>query len=750
MLRVKLDDVTKFPQAMKLTEDMIRTTNNDAKKLGLVVGGLPTTGIIPPSIPENLASGTDTIRIDDITDIDDIKISPDPLLIALTDGLKKVLNDASAKPMKQWPYTQTRRYTLTPVLGSALHDNTWHTGVTSVTWSTSILKSTSPQPSSSNFLVSLPTNSDVKLPKHIHEGSSVSTPADILRVLVTELLQKHDDRLSDGSMNPRRPGEDIPAWLLLDGVAGLVAQISPFNSEFAGTLADSLLSLLPIDTEAVERVISEISKDSSVSIEAIIPLVLPAIAKALGRGLQDYPPPSFATKNITNALDYIVAQGTLVLNQIVSSADLGAEINVQNILKQVADGVYAASEYLNRTICAVTRRGGTLQLEVVIPCAYITVDAASMDMITLNPLRSDSISMTTAPWNVVPVASANVGRLLSLQYDQSSQISQSCQTSESTVAGSTASVQVTDQNISRTGGYVPASAAPTSPPETTSNIDPPSRLHCSAARPANGSCQGEGYTCKECLNGWFCPPQETPAQVVPCGLGWPCYHCTSGYFCASTQSSPAASSASCALSSEPSSSCETTDGDSKTVRASSQLEDVLAPVAGWRYLGCFQDAISRTLIGSKPMDYLRGPMSNLTCINHCFSKGYGFAGTENGHECWCGSRIRDDAVRLPEVSCNVPCDGADNQSCGGGWIVAVFILSADYSHTTAATGAMLVNQIPAKTWLSAPPSMATIDITAAASATFAYQSIETKGPIGRLLAGGQPQQTELTGRRIGR
>ncbi|PSR88763.1 hypothetical protein BD289DRAFT_226775 [Coniella lustricola] len=49
---------------------------------------------------------------------------------------------------------------------------------------------------------------------------------------------------------------------------------------------------------------------------------------------------------------------------------------------------------------------------------------------------------------------------------------------------------------------------------------------------AAGSCPGQGYTCDDCVNGWFCPPLQTPALPAPCGYGWPCYHCRGGWFCA--------------------------------------------------------------------------------------------------------------------------------------------------------------------------------------------------------------------------
>ncbi|KAF7554496.1 hypothetical protein G7046_g6795 [Stylonectria norvegica] len=95
-------------------------------------------------------------------------------------------------------------------------------------------------------------------------------------------------------------------------------------------------------------------------------------------------------------------------------------------------------------------------------------------------------------------------------------------------------------------------------------------------------------------------------------------------------------------------------------------------VMSWSNLGCFQDSVYRTLIGAKPTDYLRGAMTNNVCISHCSSRGYGFAGTENSEECWCGTAIRNDAIRLPDSYCEMPCQGATATACGGSWAVLVY------------------------------------------------------------------------------
>ncbi|KAK8072146.1 hypothetical protein PG996_005494 [Apiospora saccharicola] len=69
----------------------------------------------------------------------------------------------------------------------------------------------------------------------------------------------------------------------------------------------------------------------------------------------------------------------------------------------------------------------------------------------------------------------------------------------------------------------------------------------------NGACPHIGYTCDDCIDGWFCPPPQTPAQTGPNGcFGWPCSHCSSEWFCVPqpTDNSPATSTT-VAVSSSP-------------------------------------------------------------------------------------------------------------------------------------------------------------------------------------------------------
>ncbi|OLN81142.1 WSC domain-containing protein-like protein 6 [Colletotrichum chlorophyti] len=86
----------------------------------------------------------------------------------------------------------------------------------------------------------------------------------------------------------------------------------------------------------------------------------------------------------------------------------------------------------------------------------------------------------------------------------------------------------------------------------------------------------------------------------------------------------------------------------------------------FKYLGCARDPAgqSRTLPAAK----LSGDsMTVETCIKHCDSKGFRYAGLEYARECFCGNSVADD--RKPKKGilggCDMPCSGNNSEICGG-------------------------------------------------------------------------------------
>jgi hypothetical protein len=172
---------------------------------------------------------------------------------------------------------------------------------------------------------------------------------------------------------------------------------------------------------------------------------------------------------------------------------------------------------------------------------------------------------------------------------------------------------------------------------------------------AEGPCPGHGYTCDDCVDGWFCPPIQTPAWPAPCGYGWPCYQCKSGWFCV-----PLAG-----------------DTDTTSLSASGPTSSVMIPTSlpatiGYQYAGCYADDFTRVLSESEILD-VPGGMTNEECVKFCKRQGLTLAGTEDGAQCFCGNVLIGSAL-LPSGRCNIPCTGdLDNSTvCGGPWALSVW------------------------------------------------------------------------------
>ena len=73
--------------------------------------------------------------------------------------------------------------------------------------------------------------------------------------------------------------------------------------------------------------------------------------------------------------------------------------------------------------------------------------------------------------------------------------------------------------------------------------------------------------------------------------------------------------------------------------------------AGWSYTGCYTDSVgARTLPGAT---FNGNTMTDESCVSFCLNKGYPYAGTEYGGECYCGTTIASTATTAPSTDCNV-------------------------------------------------------------------------------------------------
>ncbi|KAK0631555.1 WSC domain-containing protein [Immersiella caudata] len=81
-------------------------------------------------------------------------------------------------------------------------------------------------------------------------------------------------------------------------------------------------------------------------------------------------------------------------------------------------------------------------------------------------------------------------------------------------------------------------------------------------------------------------------------------------------------------------------------------------------LGCYDDLSNgwRTLADDRTTD---DGMTLEMCKTHCVDdNGYPFFGVEYGEECHCGWRVDEDATRVGDTQCGMPCNGDASQTCG--------------------------------------------------------------------------------------
>lgn len=170
-----------------------------------------------------------------------------------------------------------------------------------------------------------------------------------------------------------------------------------------------------------------------------------------------------------------------------------------------------------------------------------------------------------------------------------------------------------------------------------------------------GPCPGRGYTCDECGDGWFCPPQQTPALPAPCGYGWPCYHCKGGWFCV------------------PSPGVGGGAGIQAYPTANPGIKSPTAQYTnGYKYAGCYKDNPDRALRDAQLLT-VAGGMTSGQCVNFCNAQGFIVAGTEDSTQCFCGYKLLDSMI-LGDKQCNMSCAGdpTNMTMCGGPWALSIW------------------------------------------------------------------------------
>lgn len=93
-------------------------------------------------------------------------------------------------------------------------------------------------------------------------------------------------------------------------------------------------------------------------------------------------------------------------------------------------------------------------------------------------------------------------------------------------------------------------------------------------------------------------------------------------------------------------------------------------VSGYSLAGCYNDtndASKRAL--SVQLDLSTASVAG--CVSACSASSYAYAGLENGNECWCDTKLRNNALLAP-TRCTTPCAGNASEYCGSAGYIQVY------------------------------------------------------------------------------
>lgn len=122
---------------------------------------------------------------------------------------------------------------------------------------------------------------------------------------------------------------------------------------------------------------------------------------------------------------------------------------------------------------------------------------------------------------------------------------------------------------------------------------------------------------------------------------------------------------------------------------------------GMSYIGCYSDNLR-----SRAMTFIPAPKATMdSCTATCISKGYSFAGTEYGGECYC-SKTNPTSALNPDTDCNMPCNDDNTVLCGAGNRLQVYKLGAGAAASSSASSSAPAAQ-PTALGAAAKPSSST-------------------------------------------
>ena len=115
----------------------------------------------------------------------------------------------------------------------------------------------------------------------------------------------------------------------------------------------------------------------------------------------------------------------------------------------------------------------------------------------------------------------------------------------------------------------------------------------------------------------------------------------------------------------------TTTSSSKLSSTTTSVATLAPSPTAWTPLGCYVEDPDMSILEKNMNPNGDSALTIPKCKNSCYRRAFGFAGVQQGNQCWCGSYVGGNWASN-QTSCNSTCTGDKNTFCGGVGFLNVF------------------------------------------------------------------------------
>lgn len=240
----------------------------------------------------------------------------------------------------------------------------------------------------------------------------VTSASDLLAVL-SEAFRKamasekspSQDTNADKTLEARHNDEYLTNSLVWAGDPSLLSllsktvdQVCVIDSGAAAKLLDTILGATSFANIDITSIVTSITGHLSVSTAEALPLILPALATALGAPVQQ--PVIADRQDINGIMAKIVFHGGQFVSEIINSETYLATTELHDCLNQLAGLMCAAAGHLMLPLCTVSKQILSTTYRIIIPCNCANADSPAAA--TQNPAEyTAEQSRSATRWSVM-------------------------------------------------------------------------------------------------------------------------------------------------------------------------------------------------------------------------------------------------------------------------------------------------------------------------------------------------------------